>query len=154
MVDQHGVVQAISPSSEIEPGFHVTADSLGDCPDVQGTVLAGTPQARLPATLRPKQKLSVWFEVAFSTECVNDPAKSSARDPGHEDYQLLVTVDHAALDGQPDTHPADDVCPRSVTAPFVVDPHPDGSIKDKGCGKLKGDKTFGDPIKTDVWVRN
>jgi diguanylate cyclase (GGDEF)-like protein len=26
--DQHGVVQAISPSSEIEPGFHVTADSL------------------------------------------------------------------------------------------------------------------------------
>jgi diguanylate cyclase (GGDEF)-like protein len=28
MVDQHGVVQAISPSSEIEPGFHVTADSL------------------------------------------------------------------------------------------------------------------------------
>jgi len=28
MVDQHGVVQAISPASEIEPGFHVTADSL------------------------------------------------------------------------------------------------------------------------------
>lgn len=27
-VDQHGVVQAISPASEIEPGFHVTADSL------------------------------------------------------------------------------------------------------------------------------
>jgi len=133
---------------------HVTADSLGDCPDVQGTVLGGTPQARLPATLHPKQKLSVWFEVAFSTECVNDPAKSSARDPGHEDYQLLVTVDHAALDGQPDTHPADDACPRSVTAPFQVDPYPDGSIKDKGCGKLKGDKTFGDPIKTDVWVRN
>jgi diguanylate cyclase (GGDEF)-like protein len=26
--DQHGVVQAVSPSADIEPGFHVTADSL------------------------------------------------------------------------------------------------------------------------------
>lgn len=27
-VEQHGVVQAVSPSADIEPGFHVTADSL------------------------------------------------------------------------------------------------------------------------------
>jgi uncharacterized repeat protein (TIGR01451 family) len=133
---------------------HVTADSLGACPDLQGTVLTGTPQASLPGTLHPEQKVNLWFEVTFSTECVNDPAKSSGSNPGHEDYQFLVTADHAALDGQADSHAVDDVCPRSVTPPFQLDPYPDGSIKDKGCGKQKGDKTFGDPIKTDVWVSN
>jgi hypothetical protein len=28
----------------------------------------------------------------------------------------------------------------------------DRSIKDKGCGKQKGG-TFGDPVTTDVWIR-
>jgi hypothetical protein len=38
--------------------------------------------------------------VAFSTSCIHDPAKTTGRDPGHDDYQYVVTVDHAALDGQ------------------------------------------------------
>lgn len=49
--------------------------------------------------------------------------------------------------------PADDMCPRSVTLPFEVDPNPDGTIKDKGCGEKKDDKTFGAPVLVDVVVR-
>ena len=33
--------------------------------------------------------------------------------------------------------------PRSVTAPYVIDPNPDGTIKEKGCGDKKDDRTFG-----------
>ena len=153
-------IQNRSPNDEtiVDEGMlanlvHVAADSLGACADVQGTVLDGSPQPGFPRTLHSKQKLVVWFEVAFSSACINDPAKSSSSDPGHEDYQLLVSLDHAALDGQSDTHPADDVCPRSVTPPFVIDRYPDGSIKDKGCGKQKADGTFGYPVLVDVWLR-
>jgi hypothetical protein len=140
-----------SPCSRL---VHVTAESLGEeCPDIQGTVVTGSQQVSLPRTLRSKQKLSVWFEVVFSSSCVHDPAKTSARDPGHDDYQYVVTVDHTALDGGADIHPEDDVCPRSVTPPFVTDHYPDGSIKDRGCGRQKPDGTLGDPVTTDVWIR-
>lgn len=133
---------------------HLTAESLGEeCPDIQGTMVYGPPQVPLPRTLHAKQKLSVLFDVVLSSACVHDPAKSSARDPGHEDYRFVATVDHAALEGEADTHPEDDVCPRGVAPPFAVDPYPDGSIKDKGCGKQKRDGTLGDPITTDLWVR-
>jgi hypothetical protein len=32
----------------------------------------------------------------------------------------------------------------------VIDPFPDGTILDKGCGTRRPDKTFGDPVLTDV----
>jgi hypothetical protein len=62
-------------------------------------------------------------------------------------------VRHAALDGNADTHPADDACPRSVTPPAEIDPNPNGKIKDKGCGAKKPDKTFGAPVVVDVTVK-
>jgi len=59
-------------------------------------------------------------------------------------------VHHQAIDGQADTHPWDDTAPRSVKPPFEVDPNPDGTIDDRGVGKLKPDGTFGADIFTDV----
>jgi hypothetical protein len=76
--------------------------------------------------------------------------KTTKRNPGHEDYRLIATVDHSALDGQADTDPVDDVCPHSVTPPFRPDPNPDGKLKDKGCGAKKSDKTFGADVLIDV----
>ena len=55
--------------------------------------------------------------------------------------------------GDPDSHPADDSCPRSVTPPYAVDPYPDGKIRDKGCGAKKPDKTRGGEVLIDVGVR-
>lgn len=49
-----------------------------------------------------------------------------------------------------DAHAADDDCPRQVTPPGVHDPFPDGKLVDKGCGRKKADKTFGDPVTVDV----
>ena len=62
-------------------------------------------------------------------------------------------MNHAALDGEEDTHPADDLCPRSVIPPFEFDANPDGTIKDVGCGNKNPDKTFGADVLTDVIVK-
>jgi hypothetical protein len=59
-------------------------------------------------------------------------------------------VHHDFLDGTGDTHTDDDMCPRSVTPPFEIDPNPNGTIKDRGCGARKPDKTLGNPVVTDV----
>ena len=75
---------------------------------------------------------------------------NSKTSTGHEDYRSLVTVNHAAIDGQADTHTADDNCPHG---PLGVDPNPDGSISDKGCGGKKPDGTLGADVKTDVVVK-
>jgi hypothetical protein len=58
---------------------------------------------------------------------------------------LRAEVHHAS-----DGHPVDDVCPRQVPPPGVVDPHPDGSILDKGCGAKLANKTFGGPVLVDA----
>jgi hypothetical protein len=122
--------------------------SLGGC-------LAPVPvlahKKKLPAVLKTKAKLAVVFTVGF--DCANDPAKTTAKDPGHDDYTWTARVRHAALDGNADTHPADDGCPRSVTPPAEIDPNPNGKIKDKGCGAKKPDATFGAPVVTDVAVK-
>lgn len=118
-------------------------DSLGGCPAPPATLMAGRPQKTLPRTLRRKGKLIVAFSVPIL--CGND----SATGDGREDYRLVATVDHAALGGQ-DVHTIDDVCPRMVTAPGVVDPFPDGSIRDRGCGMKRPDRTYGDPLLIDV----
>ncbi len=62
---------------------------------------------------------------------------------------MSARVDRSAL-GDPDSHPVDDVCPRSVTPPYEVDPFPNGKIRDKGCGAKKPDKTRGGDIVIDV----
>lgn len=101
---------------------------------------------KFPIRLKPKQKLQVLFDVVFA--CAGDAAMGA----GHEDFRLAARVDHTAL-GSPDDHPADDVCPRRVTAPGEVDPNPDGRILDKGCGGKLPDRTFGGPVLVDVVVK-
>lgn len=102
------------------------------------------PRARaFPITVKSKRKLKVSFDVVIG--CAVDPAKGA----GHEDYRVTARVDHDAL-GSTDSHPENDVCPRRVTAPGEVDPHPDGTILDKGCGAKLPDKTFGGPVLIDA----
>lgn len=125
----------------------LTVESLGNTCPVPAPVLQ---QRALPLTLKPKKTLGVVFEVTF--DCANDRAKSTPTNPGHEDYRYTATVNHAALDGEADSHPADNTCPRDGTPPFV-DPNPDGKIKDKGCGGQKADKTLGADVLTDVVVK-
>jgi hypothetical protein len=104
----------------------LTVDPVGPgtCPDPVLVLHQGPPQKPLPLTLKSKKTLQVVFDVTF--DCANDPAKGAS----HRDYRYTATVDHAALDGNPDTHPEDDSCPRD---PLGIVPNPDGTIKDKGC---------------------
>jgi hypothetical protein len=114
-------------------------------------LLAPPDAKKFPVVLMSKAMLAVRFDVTF--DCANDPAKTSTKSPGHDDLRFLATVTRSALDGRPDTHPADDVCPRSVTPPYVVDPNPDDKIRDKGCGDKAPDRTFGLDETTDVVVK-
>jgi hypothetical protein len=140
--------QIVSTLAALRDLVGLEVGSLGPpCTDAQVELLEGRPQKKRPITIKPKQKLTVAFAVTF--DCAGDPAKSSARDPGHEDYALSASVDQAVLGGA-DAFPADDACPRTVAPPGVVVPYPDGRIVDKGCGARKADKTFGGPVLVDV----
>jgi probable HAF family extracellular repeat protein len=128
-------VQNRSPRAETIPDaavlrnlvrLDVQAVDPARCPPP--TVALAARQPKLPKVLAPKAKLGVAFEVTFA--CVLDPGKSTKRDRGHEDYVYAATVDRAELDGNADTHPADDHCPRAALG---VDPNPDGRVKDRGC---------------------
>lgn len=128
----------------------LSVGSSGACEAPAVSLRAGKPQKSFPLVLEPLKKVNVVFDVLFS--CVNDAAQSTKTDPGHDDYTLLATLDHSALGGL-DEHPADDACPRSVTPPGEIDPYPDGSITDRGCGARKSDGTFGDPVAVDLFVK-
>lgn len=105
------------------------------------------PKARqFPIRLKPKGKRAVVFEVRLG--CAGDPAKG----PRHEDFRLTARVDLAALGGV-DGHAQDDVCPRRVTPPGVIDPNPDGKILDRGCGARLADGTFGGPVLLDAVLK-
>lgn len=118
------------------------------CPDI--TALMDAESLRFPLVLESKVKLIVPFTLAFTADCVPDPARSSKSDLGHDDYRLLAVVNHRVLDGREDTDPEDDACPRTVTAPFRPEPNPNGKLKDKGCGEKKADATFGADVLIDV----
>lgn len=112
----------------------------GSCAAPTLALHAGPPQKSLPFSLKSKQKVNIIFDAAF-TDCAGA-------------YTYAASVDHAALAGaEADADSVDDVCPRSVNPPFRPDPNPDGTIKDKGCGKRKPNGTFGDPVVTEVVVR-
>jgi hypothetical protein len=117
-----------------------TADGSPPTPTLQGT------KKRLPITLKPKKKLAVIFLVTF--DHANDALKTSKKSPGHDDFSYTAEVDHSELDGQDDTYPEDDTCPRSVEPPFERDPSL--GIKDKGCGAKLENRTFGADVTTDV----
>ena len=108
-----------------------------------------------PRTLKPKQKLNVFFTVTFSTNCVPDAAKSTKTDPGHEDFSYAAHVNHVALPGGiADTHPEDDTCPHGPIVGGDPNPDPAKPIKDKGCGGKDPDThLLGAPVFTDVVVK-
>ncbi len=124
----------------------LTVDSLGGCGD-RTPIFYSPPAQTFPLTLKPKDEYNLAFAVTF--DCVNDPAQS--RGLAHDDYRYEASVNHAVL-GAPDTHLADDHCPRNVTPPYAIDSNPDGTIQDQGCGAKNSDGTFGAEMLTDVIV--
>lgn len=66
---------------------------------------------------------------------------SSSKTEDHADFELEVTLDHAAVDGEADPDGSDDVCPRPASG------------DDKGCGGKDANGAIGGPIRTDVVVK-
>ena len=119
------------------------------CPDLVPVLLARSPQPRLPLFLQPKAKLSVYFTVTFSTNCVPD-AKATTQSAAHNDYVYGAMVHQEVVNDYRDTFPADDVCPRAALGKVTT---AGGTIQDLGCGgKIYGGK-FGAPVVTDVIVK-
>jgi subtilisin family serine protease len=96
-------------------------------------------------TLKPKQSIKVKYLVSY--HCA-EPATAKG-DPTPGDYSHTATVHHETL-GILDANQENDACPRSVNPPFKMELLPDGKVKDKGCGTQKTNKTFGDPVTTNV----
>jgi hypothetical protein len=143
--------EIIDNAEDLAALVHLTVDALdtsNTCPDLAANLVPD--RLDFPLVLAPKKKLTVSFEVVFTGDCIPDPLKTTKSNPGHEDYRLIATVDHSALDGQADADPIDDICPHSVEPPFRIDPNPDGTLKDKGCGAKKSDGTFGADVLIDV----
>jgi hypothetical protein len=150
-------LQNQSPHEETIPD----AATLAAMVRVRGEVLA-TPAAcadltaellseglQFPLVLTSEKKLKVKFTVTFSTACIPDPLRSTQA-AAHADYRFRAEVDHSALDGKAGTDPIDDVCPRAGER---IDPNPDGSLKDKGCGAKLPDHSVGAAVLTDVVLK-
>ncbi len=119
------------------------------CPDLVPVLLTQSPQRRLPLLLQPKAKLSVYFSVTFSTNCVLD-AKATTQSAAHNDYVFGAMVHQEVVNDYRDTYPADDVCPRAALGKVTT---AGSTIRDLGCGgKIYGGK-FGAPVVTDVIVK-
>ena len=101
------------------------------------------PPKKLPITLAAGKTAKLAYTVHFT--CATDPL-ATTKSANHNDYQYLVTVHHAAIDGVPDSYTADDACPHNALG---VIPYTNGKIKDKGCGLKNKDRTFG-PVVTDI----
>jgi len=119
------------------------------CSDLVPVLLTHAPQPRLPLLLQPKAKLSVYFSVTFSTNCLPD-AKATTQSAAHNDYVYRATVHQEVVNDNRDTYPPDDVCPRTALGKVATAGR---IIKDLGCGgKIFGGK-FGAPVVTDVIVK-
>lgn len=110
--------------------------SLDTCPDIVPVLL--TPKARFPINLLPKKKLTLAFQADIG--CPNDPLPTTKIEP-HNDYSVDALVQHEALDGNPDSQPANDACPHN---PFGTD---------KGCGSKTVTGSLGGEIFIDVVVK-
>jgi len=148
-------IQNRSPHDETIPNLAtlgnlvtVEVQTLGECAAPQAVLIQGPPN-NLPRTLGPKQKMNVFFDVTYN--CANDPMSSGGTSE-HSDYSTVATIHHAVLDGQADSHAADDACPHDAL-PELLDPYPDGRVRDKGCGGKKPDGTLGAIVLTDVVQR-
>jgi hypothetical protein len=91
-----------------------------------------------PKVLATGKILTINYLVTYNCS----PALNIKKDPTAGDYSHTATVYHDVLDGKPDTHAPDDVCPHAA----LFDPNPPTKgTKDKGCGG-KG----GTPVLTNV----
>jgi len=126
--------------------LEVRSLDTNECADIVPVLLERPPQKKLPITIKSRAKLNVFFEVTF--DCARDTAKGA----GHEDFTYAARVFHEELDGNPDTHPECDTCPRGPL-PGNKDPNPNGKILDKGCGAPAGGGIFGNPVLTDVFLK-
>jgi hypothetical protein len=129
-------IQNLGPTAEVIPSVavltnvvQVKIESRGACPSPAITLVA---PATFPITLAPGKKLKLTYQVAI--DCPNDSLPSTSTED-HSDYRYAVTVDRAALDGQADTNPGNDDCPRA----------PSGT--DKGCGGKYGAEVLTDVVQ-------
>ncbi len=138
------LLETIPDQATLQRLLQLNIESLGACPAPVAQILT----KKLPVKLKPKQSLNVSFAVIF--ECINDAKANTPKNLGHEDYRYTAVIDRSVLDGNVDVHAVDDVCPRSVKAPYQLDVYSGGNIRDLGCGTKKPDKTKGGPVMTDV----
>jgi hypothetical protein len=116
-----------------------TVESLGVCPTPSISLVPL--KKGFPIVLAPKKKLTLLYNVTFG--CANDPL-ATTKSADHSDFRYTVTVNPAALDGNTDTQPSNDVCPR----------RPNPAIGDKGCGSRDPlTKQLGADILTDVIMK-
>ena len=143
--------ETIPDQATLDALVDVAATALGAGCAPPPAVLASGHANKVPRTLKSKQKLTVVFTATFA--CANDPAKTSKKDPGHDDFRWVASV-HGGVLGTADAHAADDVCPHPAL-PGGVDQQPGVKkpIKDKGCGGKLPDKTLGADVTTDVVVK-
>lgn len=99
------------------------------------------PKKLPPYVLKPGKSIKIAYVVDF--HCSIDP-QATSKDVNHDDFEYVVTVHHEAIDSTPDSHTADDVCPRQ---PLGIDPI--NGKKDKGCGKKLSNGSLG-PVTTDI----
>jgi len=128
LVNEGSETESIDEVGELASLITLDWISLGGCPAPLTSLVP--PKKGFPVVLSTRRKLSVRYDVSWA--CANDSAKSTKTED-HADFELEVVVDHSVLDGEADSDPSDDVCPRP----------PSG--RDKGCG-AKG----GGPLRTDV----
>jgi hypothetical protein len=98
-------------------------------------------------SLASKGTLTINYLVSYKCSAAKLGAKT---DPAPGDYSHQAAVYHDVLGIGSDVHTGNNVCPRSVTPPFIIDPSPDGTIVDRGCGAVKPDKTFGADVVTNI----
>jgi DNA-binding beta-propeller fold protein YncE len=139
------MMETIADLDTLQKFVDLKIESLGDCTTPKAQLLTNKIQQRMPISLKPKETLTVEYAVIFN--CANDKQIITS---AYGDYRFTATVDHSALDGIADVHQADDICPRKVKAPYIIDMYPDSQIKDLGCGAKMPNKTFGADVITDV----
>ncbi|NQU09794.1 SBBP repeat-containing protein [bacterium] len=140
-------LETIESAAVLSNLLTLTVESLGGCPEPVVRMMSPTV---FPINLGVLDKLKMRFEVDVT--CANDPLASSKTE-SHADYRVVATVDTAVLGMEIDQDLVDNTCPHSVTPPYRIDPYPVGTLKDKGCGGKKPDKTLGADVLVDVLVK-
>jgi hypothetical protein len=127
----------------IDPGSESCADAVVALDTVKNAALF----SKGPKILKPKGTATINFLVTY--HCSNAKPQDKT-DPSPGDYSHTATVYHDVLDGNADTHAADDVCPHD-RLPGGHDPNPPSKgTTDNGCGARKSKTAFGNPVVTNV----